>query len=376
VVIVAKSRAVRLLGIPLSIDPTWLFIFVWATWSLSTDYAPQRLPEASVLTHWLVGAATSLLFFVCVLLHELGHALVARAQGQPVRRITLHVFGGAAEIDAEPPTPGQNIKLALAGPAVSLALGGAFLGVARLSTGVPWLTTITIYLGGINVALAAFNLLPGLPLDGGRVLRALLWRGTHDLAKATRWTAAVGRLLAYAMMGWGMLMALRGQVGGGLWLLLVGTFLDGSARAATARDSLDRLLAGHTVAEAMTYECLTVPPQLTLDLVVEHYLLRQGGRCLVVSGGEGPVGLLTAHQVQHVPRNRWLTTHAGDVCRPLAELRTVSPETPLRQALEQMSADGVNQLLVFAAGELQGMITREGLLTFIRQHDQQAAERP
>ncbi|NLX36668.1 MAG: site-2 protease family protein, partial [Chloroflexi bacterium] len=356
----------KLIGVPLHIDPSWLLIFVWATWSLSTSYVPERLPAANTLAHWLVGAATSLLFFFSVVLHELGHALVARAQGEPVRRITLFIFGGAAEIGAEPATAKKELALAVAGPAVSLALGALWLGIDRLAGGLPWLATIALYLSGANLALGLFNLVPGFPLDGGRVLRALIWQRTGSLQTATRWAARVGRFIAYGLMAWGIMLSLRGSLGNGLWLLLVGTFLDTSARSAQARIGLDRTLAGFTVADAMTRDCPSVPPQLSLDVFVEHYLLPQGRRCYFVGGAETPRRMLTVHQVQSVPRDRWPTTRVGEVSRPLDELRTVNPETTLREALEQMTADGVNQLPVIADGELVGMLTREGLITFIR----------
>jgi Zn-dependent protease len=356
----------RLLGVPLRIDLTWLLIFAWATWSLSTTYAPDRLPDAAPLTHWLVGAGTSVLFFTSVVLHELGHALVARAQGHPVKQITLFIFGGAAEITQEPATPGKELALALAGPGVSLGLGALFLLVSWLGAGVSWLQTMASYLGGVNLVLGVFNLVPGFPLDGGRVLRALLWKRTGDLAVATRWAARVGRVIAYGLMGWGFMLIVRGQFGDGLWLLLIGMFLDGSARTADLRVNIDQLLAGHTVAEVMSPDCPSVPPQLSLDVFVEQYLLRQGRRCYVVGGAGDAQGMLTVHNVQEVPRDRWPTTRVGEVSRPLAELRTVTPETPLAEALAQMTSEGVNQLPVLVGSQLVGMITRDGLLTFMR----------
>ncbi|MGI6377246.1 MAG: site-2 protease family protein [Anaerolineae bacterium] len=364
----------KLVGVPLRVDPSWLLIFVWATWSLSTSYVPQRLPASATLTHWLVGAATSLLFFLSVLLHELGHALVARAQGEPVRRITLFIFGGAAEIGAEPATAKKELALAVAGPAVSLVLGVLWFGIGRITLGLPWLATIALYLGGANLALGLFNLVPGFPLDGGRVLRALIWQRTGSLQTATDWAARVGSAIAYGLMGWGILLSLRGSLGDGLWLLLVGTFLDTSARSARARMGLDRMLAGYTVADAMTRDCPSVPPQLTLDLFVDHYLLPKGRRCYFVGGADQPRRMLTVHQVQGVPRDRWPTTRVGEVSLPLDELRTVAPETPLREALDEMTADGVNQLPVIADGELVGMITREGLITFIRTRSEPSAQ--
>jgi len=360
-------RLGHLLGIPLRVDPTWLLIFAWATWSLSTAYVPQRLPEANSLACWLLGTAMSILFFLSVVLHELGHALVARAQGQPVRQITLFIFGGAAEISGEPDTARKELLLALVGPGVSLLLGLVFLGVGWLAATVPWLSTMALYLGSVNLALGVFNLVPGFPLDGGRVLRAIIWARTGSNTVATQWAVRVGRTIAFCLMGLGLLLALQGRFGDGLWFLLIGSFLDSSAASAYAQMSLNRMLAGHKVSEVMTSDCPFVPPQLTLDLFVEHYLMHQSRRCYLVGSADRPLGLLTVHQVQQVPRDRWPVTRTGEVCRPLAELRTVTPDTPLTTALEQMTVEGVNQLPVITGDELVGMITREGLLTFIQE---------
>jgi Zn-dependent protease len=362
-----RLRLGSVLGIPLRLDLSWLLIFVWLSWSLAASYFPNNHPEWALWLNWLLGIVTSLLFFVSVLLHELGHSLVARSQGIPVRQITLFIFGGAAEITEEPSSPGKEVWLALAGPMVSLALGVVFMTVYLLARRVaPPASSVALYLGGINLTLGVFNLIPGFPLDGGRVLRAILWQLGHDLTWATRWATRAGQAVAYAFIVLGMMRAFGGDWVGGLWMAFIGLFLDGAARSAAMQLTLRNLLEGHVAAEIMSSDCQLVPPQLTLDLLVEHYLIAQNRRCYVVGNQDSVLGLVTVHQVQGVPRGNWPTTRIADVYLPLERLRTVERQTPLHQVLHEMTDQGVNQLPVMEEGKMVGMVTRDKLITFIR----------
>ncbi|MFP3895421.1 MAG: site-2 protease family protein [Anaerolineales bacterium] len=358
----------KILGIPLYIDVSWLLIFVWVTWSLAGGYFPERYPSWSGTTAWGIGALTSLLFFGSVLLHELGHSLVSRAQGVPVDNITLFIFGGAAQISDEPRTSFDEFVMAIAGPLVSLLLSG-FFALIYLSWGNKEqpVAALALFLGGINLSLGVFNLIPGFPLDGGRVLRALLWRLRGDFRWATKWASRVGQMVAYAFVIVGILRAFSGYWVNGLWIAMIGFFLDNASRTAYARLSARDLLRGHTVEQVMSRDCHTVSPQLSLDMLVEHHLMGNAGRCFVVTRGESPLGMLTLHNIREVPRVDWPFTHVEDVLLPLGQLRTVHPLTPLWEALEEMTAEGVNQLPVLDDGVLRGMITREDVITFI--HD-------
>lgn len=356
----------KVLGIPLRIDVSWLFIFVWVTWSLAGSYFPERYPSWSMATVWGVAVATSLLFFASVLLHELGHSLVARAQGVPVESITLFIFGGAAQISDEPATPVQELVMAVAGPLVSLVLSGLFALIYLLwgDKELP-VAALSLFLGGINLSLGLFNLIPGFPLDGGRVLRAVLWSWHRDIRWATKWASRVGQVVAYAFIVVGIFRAFSGDWVDGLWIALIGFFLDNASRTAYARLSVRDLLRGHAVEQVMTRECHTLPPQLSLDMLVEHYLMGTARRCFVVARGERPLGMLTIHNIRQVPRVDWPFTHVEDVFTPLDQLRTVGPLTPLWDALEEMTSEGVNQLPVLEDGKLKGMVTREDVITFI-----------
>ena len=358
----------RLFGIPLRIDLSWLLIAVWVTWSLATSYFPDAYPGWGNPAYWLVGFLTAILFFASVLLHEVAHALVARAYGQQVSHITLFVFGGAAQISQQPATPKEELQIAAAGPLASLVLGGLFLLVARLlapASGV--VRALGTFLGGMNLSLGAFNLIPGFPLDGGRVLRALLWKSSGDLAKATRWAVRVGQVVAYGFIGWGMWQVFGGSWIDGLWMMMIGMFVNSAAKSELMRIGLTQSLEGHTVQEIMSRECATVPQQLTLDLFVEHYLVGTGRRCYLVRAGDDTIGLATLHGVQRVSRRDWGSTQVADIAVKLDDLRQVAPETPLLDALQQMTADGVNQLPVVLDGNVIGMVTREGLVTFMQQ---------
>lgn len=357
----------RLFGIPFKIDVSWLLIFVWVTWSMASSYIPDHYPALSSAVTWALAVLTSLLFFGSVVLHELGHALLARRHGTPVQDITLFIFGGAAQLDSEPRTPWQEFSMALSGPLVSLALGGLFGLLYWLTRNSPLpISALALMLATVNLSLGVFNLIPGFPLDGGRVLRAALWYFRHDLLSATRWATRVGQGIAYGFIVLGISYALRGSWVNGLWFAMIGFFLDNAARTSYAQLNLRTALAGHTVREVMSAACAILPPQLTLDLLIEQYVLNGRGRCFAVGDRENLLGLVTLHNVQQVSPADRPNTHLRDIVTPLSELKVVSPDTPLWDALQQMTTEGVNQLPVVVEGIMEGMLTREDLITFLR----------
>ncbi|HHX64777.1 MAG TPA: CBS domain-containing protein [Chloroflexi bacterium] len=362
-----QIRIGRVMGIPLRLDISWLLIFIWVTWSLAAGYFPQRYPEWAGGLRWSLAVLTSLMFFGSVLLHELGHALLARKHGVPVKDITLFIFGGVAEIADEPGTPIQELTMAVAGPFVSLSLSGLFAAIhlATRSWSAP-IAALGLFLGGVNLSLGIFNLIPGFPLDGGRVLRSILWHIRQDLVWATRWASHVGQGVAYLFIAYGIIRTVAGNWLGGLWIAFIGFFLENAARTAYAQLTLRNLMDGHVVAEAMNRQCQIIPPQLTLDLFVEHYLLNGGRRCYVVGDRDEIMGLLTVHNIRSVPRLERPFIQARDVLTPMDKLISVSVDTPLWEALREMTAGGVNQLPVMEDGKLQGMLTREDLITFIK----------
>jgi Zn-dependent protease/CBS domain-containing protein len=362
-----QIRLGKLFGIPIHIDVSWLLIFVWVTWSLAGSYFPQRYPTWAGWLYWAVGVITSLLFFISVLLHELGHSVVARAQGTPVRDITLFLFGGVSEIAEEPTSPQQEFRMAIVGPLVSLLLAGLYGGLYLLTRSLSQaVAALCLFLATMNLSLGLFNLIPGFPLDGGRVLRAILWGARRDLAWATRWASRVGQAAAYLFILVGIVRAFGGDWVGGLWMAFIGLFLDNAARSSYLQLTLHKLLDGHIVREVMTQDCILLPPQLTLDVLVDQYMVAAGKRCFTVGTRDKLVGLLTIHNVGRIPKDAWPNTHVSAITTPLDQVRTVGPETPLWHALEEMTAAGVNQLPVMENGDMVGMLTREHLLTYIR----------
>jgi len=355
----------RIAGIPVGLDYSWFLIFVLLTWMLAVNYFPAEFPNWAPSLCWLVGAATAILFFVSVLLHELGHSGVALHYKIPVRSITLFIFGGVAQIGAEPPSAGAEFRIAIAGPLVSFALAALFYGLQTVAGGIQPLYGLAKYLAYINLALGAFNLVPGYPLDGGRVFRAIVWGVTRDLQHATLIAANVGRGFGFLFIVIGVWQMLGGNLVGGLWIAFIGWFLESAAAAQAVQVVLRGALSGHTVSQAMSSECPTVSANLTLAQLVDQQILGTGQRCFLVSDGNSTIGLLTLPRIKQVPRSDWATTTAEHAMLPLEESKRVSPDTALSAAIQLMDRDGVNQLPVMSDGKVVGMLRREDVVSFL-----------
>jgi Zn-dependent protease len=356
----------RIFGISIGLDYSWFLIFILLTWSLAVSYYPAALPAQSVALYWTLGAVSAVMLFVSVLLHELGHSFVALRYGVPVRSITIFLFGGVSQIGGEAPSAGAEFWIALAGPAVSAALAVVFGLLQVLLSGSGPLFALAKYLAYINGALALFNLIPGFPLDGGRVLRAILWTTTHDFRRATLIASSVGRVIAFIFILWGVSQIFGGNFSGGLWIAFIGWFLESAASAQAQQQVLQGALAGHTVSEAMNRNYARIPPTTRLQELVDGHILGAGRRCFVVMAGDQAVGLVTLHQIKEVPREKWPTTTAADAMTPVAGLKRVRPETPLWAATEEMDRDGVNQLPVMTDGQILGMLSRDDVISFLR----------
>jgi Zn-dependent protease len=356
----------RILGIPIGLDHSWFLIFALLTWMLAGSYYPAEFKDWPPLLYWFMGAATAILLFGSVLLHELGHSVVALRFKVPVRSITLFLFGGVAQIGAELPSARAEFFIAIAGPIVSLALAVVFTVLQPAVAAVEPLFGLVKYLAYINFALVLFNLIPGFPLDGGRVFRAIVWAVTKNMRRATLIAANAGRFFGFLFIFFGVWNMLNGNFGGGLWIAFIGWFLDNAASQQVHQVMFQGLLAGHTVSQAMSTHCATVPADLTLQQLVDEHVLGTGRRCFLVHRGTDTVGLMTLHRVKEVPRSDWGTTTAAQVMLPLAELKRISPATELQAALQLMDRDGVNQLPVMADSQVTGMLSREDVITFLR----------
>ena len=355
----------RIMGIPLGLDYSWFVVFGLLTWSLATSYYPDEFKDWPTLLCWFMGAITAIMLFASVLLHELGHSVIALWYKIPVRSITLFIFGGVAQIGGEPPSAAAEFFIAIAGPIVSFVLAMFFFAVKPVVAGVEPLWGLAKYLAYINMAVVLFNLVPGYPLDGGRVFRAIVWAVTKNMRQATLVAANVGRFFGFVFIFIGVWRIFGGD-SGGLWIAFIGWFLDSAATAQVHQVGFQDLLAGHTVSQAMNRRCAAIPADLTLQQVVEEHILVGGQRCFLVNRGEKTIGLMTLHRIKEIPRNQWPTTSAAQAMLPLEKSKRTSPDGELWSALQQMDRDGVNQLPVMTDSQVIGMLSREDVITFLR----------
>ena len=356
----------RLFGISLRLHYTWLVIFGLVTWTLTSQYFPEEFPDWPWSTSLLAGIATSLLFFASLLAHELMHSIVATALGIPVRGITLFIFGGVSQMSEEPRRPKDELRIALAGPLTSVALGVIFWAVFFLiGDHSQFLRAVSYWLGLINFFLAAFNLIPGFPLDGGRVLRSILWWRSQDLRRATRTASNIGRGVGYLFIFGGVFFIFQGLWLNGLWLALIGWFLEHAAVGSYRQVSLQDTLQGHTVAEVMTRDCPSVDPDLTIDKLVNEQVLVSGRRCFPVAIDGHVLGLVTLHNIRSVPRSLWPTRTLRQTMTPLDKLKSVGPNEDLSTVMTVLTEADINQVLVVENGRILGVIGRDNLLAFI-----------
>ena len=356
----------RILGIRIGLDYSWFLIFALLTWLLARSYYPAEFPSWSAPLYWSLGALTAILLFVSVLLHELGHSVVALAYRVPVPSITLFVFGGVAELGAEPPSARAEFLIAVAGPLVSAALALGCYAIQPAVARMEPLLGLARYLTYINTAVVLFNLIPGYPLDGGRVFRAIIWAVTGSMRRATVVAASVGRFFGFAFIFLGVWQMFAGNLGDGLWIAFIGWFLESAAAGQVQQTLVHDLLAGRLVAHAMKRHAPTVPADLPLQRLVDEYILGGGQRAFLVNDAGRIIGLVTLHGVQGVPRAEWGRTTVRQVLLPLAQLKATTPGADIGSALEQMDRAGVNQLPVLEDGQVAGMLSREDVISFLR----------
>jgi Zn-dependent protease/CBS domain-containing protein len=369
-------RIGRLLGIEIRLDYSWFLVFFLVSWSLTSHYFPMAHPGWPSATYIVLGVLTAGLFFASVVVHELAHSVMSQAFGTPVRDITLFIFGGAARISQEPKRAWDELLMALAGPAASLALAGGFGLLWRLTEGTaPPVHAATGWLAWMNGMLGLFNLIPGFPLDGGRVFRAVVWRITGDLRQATRLASRLGRVVGFGFIYWGTLQILAGSWANGLWIIFIGWFLSSAAMRSYQQVATEEALSGHTVREAMITDCPRVPSLLTLDRLIDQVVLPTGQHRLLVVEDGALLGFLTLDRIKSVPRDRRHTTRVQDVMVPRAELEVVQTHDPLTTVLQRMADGDIDQLPVVDGGRLFGMIDRESLLTFIELQGESSSRR-
>ena len=361
-------KVIRIWNIPIGVHPSWFLIFGLLTFSLATSLMPAEYPQLGNGMHWLLALATSLVFFLSVLAHELGHAYLALRNQVPVKGISLFFFGGVAQITQEPRTPGMEFKIAIAGPLVSLGLALFFELTYLLDAQIPYLAATSEYLARINLMLALFNMIPGFPLDGGRVLRSIVWKVSGDFKRSTWIASRVGQLVAFGFIGFGIYSALTAGLVNGLWLGFIGWFLLNAASSAYMQTTLQDRLEGVTVAQVMQRNYPIVAGNMTLDRLVQEQVMTLGQQVFVVNGFEPDrrSGILTLNDIKRQPAQKWrfLTTEQAMI--PWERLAQVNPDTPLLEALKKMEESGLIQVPVVNGSRVEGLVSREQVLNYLR----------
>jgi Zn-dependent protease/CBS domain-containing protein len=355
----------RVFGIPIFLHPTWVVIFLLVALTLNGTIAAEA-PWVGALPRWLAAVSTALLFFASILLHELAHSLLARRHQVPVRSITLFFFGGVAAIDQSPPTARAEFEIAIAGPIASglLAFGFSALGGAVAAGSADAL--MFAWLGRINLSVALFNLLPGLPLDGGRVLRAWLWARHGDATRATRLAARVGQLLAYGLIGVGAAGALAGgNAIGGLWLAFIGWFLLTASASSARQAEIDASLEGLRARDLLTREIAWLEGSASVGTFARDLVMR-GKRWALVGTPGIATGIVTISDVKRIPARDWDATSVASIATPMERVATAPLEASVREILERMGSLQVNQIPVVEGARIVGAVTREAVLHAIQ----------
>jgi Zn-dependent protease len=360
-------RIARLFGFEINVHWSWFFIFFLVTASFATSVLEEFYPELTETQRWVVAGFISLLFFCSILLHEMSHSVVARRYGIPVPGITLFVFGGVSTLGKEPASARQEFWIAIVGPLTSvliaIVLGIAYFPLHELDHGA---AAISSNLAFINLAIGIFNLVPGFPLDGGRVLRSLFWVRKHDLLGATRLASKVGQGVAYVIMAVGVLFFLFHDLVTGIWFFLIGNFLKGAAEASYAQLFTDTMLKGIPVDAVTRQDYIAISPELTLDELAEGHVLAGHGRCFLITAGEELLGLITLTDLRRTPRDTWRTTTVYRAMTPFAQLKTVSAKDDLTRVMAMMAGGDLNQIPVVEGKLVRGLIHRADVLRYIQ----------
>jgi Zn-dependent protease/CBS domain-containing protein len=356
----------RVLGIPIDLDYSWFLIAALTTWVLAVSYYPAEFKRGTSVEYWLMGAVTALLFFGSIVVHELAHSWVALRYKIPVHRITLFIFGGVSQIAGEPPSASAEFLIAVVGPLTSLALAALFFLLEPLLVNIMPALAVAKYLALINGMLGLFNLIPGFPLDGGRVFRAIVWGVSKNFRQATLIAASTGRFFGFLFIIVGVWQVLRGSVGNGLWTAFIGWFLESAAGAQVQQQVAQGLLVGHKVSEVMGEACTHVSGDTSLQKLVDQEVLTHGRRCFLVDQGDHVVGLLTLHNLKEIPRPSWGTTTAAQAMIPVDRLSSIDPNAELWTAMEKMGRDGINQMPVMLGNKLVGMLSRGDIVKYLQ----------
>ena len=358
----------NLFGFKVSIDLSWLVIAVLVSWSLAAGLFPYLYKNLTPQTYWVMGVIGALGLFMSVIFHEFCHSLVARRLGLPMKGITLFIFGGVAEMGEEPPSAKVEFWMAIAGPLSSLVLAGVFYLIYGQGRAAGWplpVNGVIRYLAYINVLLAVFNLLPAFPLDGGRVLRSILWGAWKDLRRATRVSAVIGSAFGFGLIALGILQLITGNFIAGLWWFLIGLFIRNAAQMSYQQLLVRNALAGEPVRRFMNPHPVTAPSTITVEQLVEDYVYKYHYKMFPVLDDGRLLGCITTRQIKEVPREKWGQETIGELASQGTHENTISPGTDAVKALAQMHQTGNSRLLVVEGTKLVGILTLRDLMAFL-----------
>lgn len=358
-------RLFTILGIPIEINISWFIILGLVIFTLAQGYFPFQLPSMPSYIYWIMAVLTALLLFTCLLLHELSHSYVARLNNLPISGITLFVFGGVAHMEKEPNSPKVEFLMALAGPLMSVFLALIFFSISKIALFLIYFPAIYIiadYLAFINIAVAVFNLVPGFPLDGGRILRALIWHFSKNLTFATRIASNFGKAFAFTLMGLGLINLVRGSFISGLWLIFIGLFLLEAAEVSYRQLIAKKMLKGVKVKNIMAQNIITVPPDITLDRLIDDYFFKYRHSIFPVMEDDTILGIVTFHGIKETPKAEWADTKAKDVMINLKNDFFVNKDLDATHALYKLASNGINRALVIESGKLIGILSQKDLM--------------
>jgi len=363
-----RIKIFKLLGFTVRIDVSWLIVAVLATWALAEGVFPQLVEDLSTSTYWIMGVVGAVGLFLSVVFHELSHSLIARKYGIPMKGITLFIFGGVAEMEDEPNSPKSEFMMAVAGPAASIIIGLFFTALTMLGGTQSWPdppVAVFQYLGIINFVLAAFNMVPAFPLDGGRVLRAILWHVKGDLRRATEISSRIGSGFGLLLIFFGILFIVRGAFIGGIWWVFIGLFLRNATRVSRVRMEMNIALRGEKIERFMKEDPITVEPSLSVEELVDDYIYRHHFKMFPVIE-EGKVkGCVTTSDIKEVPREEWGAKTVSDIMDHCDEDNSLHPHTDAVDALKKMRSKNISRIMVVEGERLVGIITLKDMLEFI-----------
>jgi Zn-dependent protease/predicted transcriptional regulator len=366
----SSIKLFKVFGIEIRLDYSWFIIFALFAYYFGFSYFPSVLPGTNAGIIAIITIITVVLFFTSVLIHEMSHSLVAKSRGTPVERITLFLFGGMAQIEKEPETPASEFTMAIAGPGASFVLALLFGIIWFVSGGFPYIQEPARYLTIINIILGVFNLLPGFPLDGGRVLRSIIWKVTGNLQRATFIASTAGRVLGFMIIAVGIVFLFTGNFLSGIWFAFIGWFLQSSAHMGYRQLIFETSVKGIRVKDVMNDDLVLADKDLTLQEIIDDYFMRyRFGRFPVVEGrGRNArfIGIISLHDIKAIDRDKWGSTRVGDIVKTVTEKEKVDKSMEISDAIKKMGKMGLGHLVIMSGDRLEGIITKSDVMRFIQ----------